>query len=114
MTRKIHGNVRSSQGYLLTKNHYLTRGQEWRLGQSYLGMMGMGLWILMPVYIEIFRPAYGTMYQGEYELGFWSDWTWDLRIVIPIRILAFVNAIISIFRTVIIWSGIGRRADLGE
>jgi hypothetical protein len=41
--RKVHGNRRSSEGYLLTRARYVDEDQEWRLGQCYLGLLGLPL-----------------------------------------------------------------------
>ena len=56
VVRKIHGHQRSPDDYLLTRRFYMDAEQELALGQSYLGLAGFPIFIVVLAYILV---AYG-------------------------------------------------------
>jgi hypothetical protein len=118
-TRMVHGNKRSSQGYLLTKKRYLDEDQEWRLGQAYLGLLGIPLFLFMFPYVAIVHRNtgyYGPSRHGAmaHHLGFWSDMPLDLKILLPLTVVWHFTAIASIFRVALVWGETGTRDEIGE
>jgi hypothetical protein len=101
--RKVHGDLRSSEGYLLTSRHFIERDQEWRLGQAYLGLLGLPLFVLIAAYLGI---------RGEE--GHWSDLSLDARILYPLAFLSHITGFASVIRLHLLRGQLGLREDLGE
>lgn len=112
--RKVHGNRRSSQGYLLTASAYIDEDQEWQLGQAYLGLLALPLDLLCFAWVMWAHPHLGYVRGNRRVIGHWADLLPDLRIVIPLLVIAHVVFLASAFRAVLIWRGLGSREDLGE
>lgn len=97
-TRLVHGNRRSNEGELMTRRHYLTAEVEWRLGQTYLGLLGLLALPLGGLYIETFARDVGRYSHGRHYLGHWNDLPSDLRIVIPLMFIAHIIGMVSAVR----------------
>jgi len=114
-TRRVHGNRRSAGGLLLTRLYYLEDDQEWRLGQSYLGLLGFPLFVIGYLYIRI-AYADAPRHGNRYVLGFWSQLGPDLKILLPIMVAGHLLAMASFIRAILVWSEIRQqpRPDIGE
>lgn len=114
MARKVHGNRRSSQGYLLTERHYFDEDQEWRLGQGYLGMAGLPALPIVFLYVQTIHARTGYWSGRRHFLGAYSDLPTDLRILIPLLFVAHLTGMVSAARTILLWQGVGTRDEIGE
>jgi hypothetical protein len=112
--RKVHGDRRSAQGYLLTRSHYLDEAQEWRVGQGYLGMLALPVFPLVFLYVQTVHVRTGYWVGRRHVLGHWSDLPADLKILIPLLFAAQLIGLLSAARTLLIWRGAGSRDELGE
>ena len=113
--QRVHGNRRSAGGLLLTRRYYLEDDQEWRLGQCYLGLLGIPYFVLAWIYIGIayaHRPRVGN----HLILGSWSQLGLDAKIIIPIMFVWHPLAILSFVRIFWVWGEISAqpRAEIGE
>lgn len=114
-TRLVHGNLRSASGLLLTRYNYLEDDQEWRLGQSYLGLLGFALFVLGLVYLRIFYahvPGQGH----KYILGHWSQLGPDLKILLPLMVVSHLTAMASFVRLMLVRAEIAQqpRSEVSE
>lgn len=112
--RKVHGNARSAQGYLLTKSHWIDEDQEWQLGQSYLGMLGLPVFPIVSVYLQTVHLHTGYWRGNRHVLGHWSDLPLDLKILLPLTFICHFAGLVSAVRAILVWKGVGSRKDLGE
>jgi hypothetical protein len=110
----IHGKERSPQGHLLTKKHVIEEDQEWRLGQAYIGMLGILYLIFLFLYVGLFHHDLGYWVGRKHHLGRWSDLPLDLKILIPPLFPIHLIAILSFGRAIVVWNGIGSRTELEE
>ncbi len=94
----VHGNKRNDQEELLTTRYCLTDEVEWRLGQTYLGLIGLLALPLGGLYIEIFSEDVGYHAQGRHYLGHWGDLPADLRIILPLMFLDTMVGMASVVR----------------
>jgi hypothetical protein len=113
ITQKVHGNLRSKEGYLLTKTHFIEEEEEWRLGQAYLGLLGLPLYVAIWFCVQHLYEDVGYWEGNRHVLGHWSNMPSNLRILIAIDIASFLIGFVSIFRTLLVWTQIGRREDIG-
>lgn len=100
-TRKVHGNSRSRDGYLLTKRHYLDDDQEWRLGLCYVGLVFSFLGIAaISLYVNIAFAHLRTVVSGRstIRLGHWSDLSADMKLLIPLLLLLILSAVFWVMR----------------
>jgi hypothetical protein len=114
MARKVHGNRRSSHGFLLTHRHYLHEDQEWRIGQGYLGMLALFALPILFAYVQTMHFHTGYWSGSRHHLGYWSDLPADLKIAIPLVFVAHLTGMLSAARTILLWQGVGTREELGE
>ena len=115
VTRKVHGDVRSPEGYLLTRRHFLVEDQESRLGQTYLGMLGMPLFVAIGCYILI-RYGGNMGVPGVARFPNLTDMPLDVKILTALAAIGHPLGLFSIVRWTIVAGEIGdqRRADLGR
>jgi len=52
-TAAVHGRSRSRSGLLLARDFHIEEDQEWRLGQSYLGLLGVPFFFAACLYARI-------------------------------------------------------------
>jgi hypothetical protein len=102
ITQLIHGKQRNAEGHLKTRRHLLTEEVEWRLGQTYLGLVGLLAIPLGLAYTEVFRYDVGYHSYGRHYLGHWSEMPWDLKIVIPLVFLGHIVGMASAVRYMIV------------
>jgi len=107
VTQRVHGRRRSSQGYLLTAKHYLTSDDEWRLGQSYLGALGLPLYGLIMFYVAAVHPDVGYEDEGGWNLGPVDDWPVDMKVLVPIAVVALIVSLLSLTRLFMVWRALG-------
>jgi hypothetical protein len=114
--RKVHGNCRSAEGHLLTRTFYVDEDQEWRLGQSYLGLLGLPFFLLAFAYVQSAHRDLGYYTRGgrRHVLGHWANLPLDLKIIIPLTVIAHLVFLASCIRLVVLWQGLGWREELGE
>ncbi|MGC1470676.1 MAG: hypothetical protein WA793_14975 [Sphingorhabdus sp.] len=98
MTRLVHGTKRSPDGGLLAKRYYLTEEVEWRLGQTYIGLLGFLALPLGGLYIEIFAEHVGYHRGRRHYLGHWAELPLDLKFVIPAIFIGQIVGLISAVR----------------
>jgi hypothetical protein len=115
VTALVHGRRRSRAGLLLTGRSYIEPDQEWRLGQSYLGMSGFAVFVLGLAYLGI-AHADTPMRGHRHVLGPWSQLGLDLKILLPIMVVCHLAAMASCVRAVLVWQEINAqdRDDIGE
>lgn len=114
MTQKVHGNVRSAEGFLLTKNSYIDPDTEWRIGQAYLGVAGFPVYVVIWFYVYFAHHDTGYWVGHRHYIGHWANWPLDLKILTPIAILGFFVGMGSIVRLFILWSQFGSRDELDK
>lgn len=92
IVRKIHGDRRSGQGFLLLKQNYVLPDQERALGWSYIGLLGF---IVCAAVMGYLRYQYGP---GPRQFGFWRDLPSDLRVAVVVAPISFVIGWVAGFR----------------
>ncbi|QAY77792.1 hypothetical protein [Sphingosinicella sp. BN140058] len=113
--RKVHGNRRSTDGYLLTERHFIDEDTEWRLGQAYLGVLGFPLFFIDLLIVRIFFGHLAERHSdGALHFGFWSDLVWQLKLLFPLAVIFHIGGMASIVRLFVVWGQLGLRSDLGE
>lgn len=108
VVRKIHGHQRSPDGYLLTRRFYMDAEQELALGQSYLGLAGFPIFMVVLAYL---LSAYGYPGGGKgdaYGVSYasFSKMPGEVQILLPIAIIAHLIGMASTIRLAINWSAI--------
>jgi len=114
MTQKVHGNVRSAEGFILTKNSYIDPDTEWRVGQAYLGVAGLPIYVSIWFYVYFAHRNTGYWVGHRHYIGPWADWPIDLKILTPIAILGFLFGMGSIIRLFILWSQFGSLDEIDK
>ena len=114
-TRLVHGNRRGMTGLLLTRHHYLEDEQEWRLGQSYLGLLGFAVFLAIWLYVWI-AYADAPRVGKRIHLGHWDQLGLDLKILLPLAVAGHLFGMVSAVRAWLVWQEIAMqsRAELGE
>ena len=111
----LHGKHRNSDGLLLTSQCYLLDDQETALGQSYLGLLGLPIFLGIVFYTLV---MYGEKTGGGYRTRFssFSEMPPEVQILLPIAIAGHLIALISIFRIIFNWMVITdqRRSDIED
>ena len=108
ITQTVHGKTRSNEGFLLTQKYYLLDDQEIALGQSYLGLLGFGIFALFIGYVLIVYGYPGGGRGGRFGIRFssFAAMPFELQILLPLAVVAHLTAMASIFRLVFHWSAI--------
>jgi hypothetical protein len=114
--RKVHGNARSTEGHLLTRTAYIDEDQEWRLGQAYLGLLGLPVFLPCFLYVQSAHRDLGYYRRSRHVhvLGPWADLPLDLKIIIPLMAIAHLVFLASFARLILVRQGLGSREELGE
>jgi hypothetical protein len=114
-TRFVHGNRRSAGGLLLTRDYYLEEDQEWRLGQCYVGLLGLPFFALAWTYVYF---AYSDAPRQGHKLilGHWSQLGLDVKILLPLMIIGHLTAMASFIRLFLVRAEIAQqpRSEIGE
>ena len=108
VTRLVHGDRRSASGLLLTRRYYLEDDQEWRLGQCYLGLLGLPFFVIAWVYVRI-AYADAPRYGNKLILGHWSQLGLDVKILLPLMIIGHLAAMASFIRIFLVWGEIAQQ-----
>jgi hypothetical protein len=107
-TRIVHGDRRSSGGLLLTGSYYLEDDQEWRLGQSYVGLLGFPFFALAWTYVY-FAYADAPRHGHRLDLGHWSQLGPDVKILLPLMIIGHLGAMASAIRLFLVRAEIAQQ-----
>ena len=108
LVSKLHGDDRSPEGFLLTRRKYVDSDQELALGQSYLGLSGFLIFVLIFCYTMLVYGYPGGGKNGGYGFRFssFAQMPAELKLLIPIAIASHLAGMISAFRLMINWSAI--------
>ena len=96
--RLIHRAKDGPDGSLMSRKHIIPGDVAWRLGQAYLGMLGL---LALPsawAYVKAFHQDTGYQLGNWHVLGFWSDLSLDLKIVMPLTFILHVIGVVSFIR----------------
>jgi hypothetical protein len=97
LVRRIHGEARSADGFLLLREHFLDPVQERLLGRCYLGLAGAPIFILI---IEYIIWAHGS--GGRANFYKISEMPLDVKLLLPVMTAAFFVTFVSFMRLVIL------------
>lgn len=105
LVRLIHGSRRNADGFLLTSRHYIDEDQEVALGQSYLGLAGLPVFLLIVFYtVVVYGEPTGRGYRARFAN--FADMPTEIQLLLPIAVVAHLTAMASMFRLVFHWSAI--------
>jgi hypothetical protein len=105
-TRLIHRARECPDGSMVSSRHHIPEDVAWRLGQAYVGLLGLLSLPLAWTYVEAFHQGTGYYHYyhdilgrrlASHRLGFWSDLPTDLKIIMP---LTFVLHTIGLFSAI--------------
>lgn len=114
-----HGRITNIDGDLLAQKFRIPRDDIWRLGQAYLGMLGLLALPLCFGYMRLFHQATGFLTYhydilgrrvAKHHLGFWSDLPLDLKVIVPLTFLLHFIGLASAIRWMIIRKGLPLRS----
>ena len=106
-TAVVHGRLRSRSGLLLTGDHYIEEDQEWRLGQSYLGLVGFPFLIASWLYVRIAYWGLPRSPGHRHSVAIrWDQMGWDVKLLLPIMVAWHLIAMASALRALNVWGEI--------
>lgn len=109
--RLVHRAKDTTDGGLISRRYFIPEDVAWRLGQAYLGMLGLLALPLTWQYLNAFHQNTGTVRYsydvfgrrvGKHYLGFRSDLPLDLKIILPLTFVLHVIGIVSFIRWLLV------------
>ena len=111
VTRLLHRAEDVPDGAMLSARHYIPEDVAWRLGQAYLGALGLlalplTWWYLREFHrgtgrIRHYEDAFGRPAERQY-LGFWSDLPPDLKVILPLTVILHLVGLVSAMRCLLV------------
>ena len=110
IVRAIHGDSRSPEGYLLLERSYVLPDQERALGQGYIGLVGLVIFVAAMAYLT---ARFGVTKYRRPGIP-WAMLSLDARVALIIMFPAFVIGWLSLLRLTLVWQAIAGqpRSDL--
>jgi hypothetical protein len=97
ITRAIHGNKRNDSNCLIVGDYYLWSDQERNLGLSYLGLLGIPLFVLFGILtMRFYEPSGATRH---YFVSRWSE----VEILTMLAVICHLTGMASAFACIINW-----------
>jgi len=97
-TRRLHRAKEGPAGGLISEKHFIPEDVAWRLGQAYLGMVGL---IALPFtiwYLKAFHQGTGHIRGSRHYLGHWNELPLDLKVILPLTFILHIIGIVSFVR----------------
>jgi hypothetical protein len=110
-TRLIHRAQGTADGAMLSARHYIAEDVAWRLGQAYIGALGLLALPLTWWYLKEFHRGTGRIQHyvnvfgrpaERHYLGFWSDLPGDLKIILPLTFVLHIIGMVSAMRCILV------------
>lgn len=97
-TRKLHRATDGPEGGLVSAKYYITKDVARRLGQAYLGALGLLALPLTVWYLNAFHQDTGYVIGNRHILGHWKDLPLDLKVIMPLMFILHVIGVVSLIR----------------